>query len=248
MKDLPAHRTNLVFLDTETTGTGTEDRLCQCAYMTDEGEREYNELFKPPLPISVDAMAVCHITNRHVEDKPPFEGSQMQQHLQTLLSEKSYVLVAHNAAFDIAMLEKDGILVPEFIDTLKLVQHLDPQGMIPRYGLQYLRYYLDFDIQAQAHDAWGDILVLEKLFERLYSKMLDEYQDHDTVIRKMISISKEPMQIKRFNFGKYKGQMVADVAQSDRGYLEWLYKEKQKQAATGEVDEDWEYTLKKILG
>ena len=245
--NLPAHRKKLIFLDTETTGTADEDRLCQCAYMTDEDPGEYNELFKPELPISVDAMAISHITNRHVEDKPAFEGSKMQSHLNSLMSDKGHVLVAHNAPFDVRMLEKDGVKVPQFIDTLKVVQFLDPQSMIPRYSLQYLRYYLDFDIQAQAHDAWGDILVLEKLFERLYNKLAEQYHSHEEIVGKMIAITKEPLMIKRFNFGKYRDQLVIDVAQSDRGYLEWLYKQKQKQRDEGDPDENWEYTLKKVL-
>jgi len=235
----------LIFLDTETTGAGKEDRLCQCAYMVD-GE-EHNELFKPPLPISVDAMAVTHITNHHVADSPSFDGSDMQKHLQDLLQEKKYVLIAHNAPFDTAMLEKDGVQTPRFIDTLKVAQYLDPQGAIPRYALQYLRYFLDMQVDAQAHDAWGDIVVLEKLFTRFYDKMSEQFDSHEKIITEMERVSREPTLIKKFSFGKYRGQSVGEVAQSDRGYLEWLYKQKQQQRAEGEPDEDWEFTLEKYL-
>ncbi len=44
-----------IFLDTETTGTEKEDRLCQLAYKLETGEI-VNELLKPPLPISIIAM------------------------------------------------------------------------------------------------------------------------------------------------------------------------------------------------
>ena len=69
------------------------------------------------------------------------------------------------------MLVKEGIHTPKSICTLKLARYLDPNGVIPKYNLQYLRYFLGIQIDATAHDALGDILVLEKLFERLFAKM-----------------------------------------------------------------------------
>ena len=44
-----------IFLDTETTGTAEKDRLCQLAYKFETG-KIVNELFKPPLPIAIEAM------------------------------------------------------------------------------------------------------------------------------------------------------------------------------------------------
>ena len=93
---------DLIFLDTETTGNEVgKDRLVQVCYEA-SGEIK-NEYFKPPLPMSVKAMSVTHITNKMLEDKPPFEGSEMKAELELLLREG--VMVAHNAAFDIAMLK-----------------------------------------------------------------------------------------------------------------------------------------------
>ena len=43
-----------IFLDTETTGTGPEDRLCQIAFKP-EGEPAVCELFNPGRPIAIDA-------------------------------------------------------------------------------------------------------------------------------------------------------------------------------------------------
>ena len=63
-----------IFLDTETTGTGNDDRLCQIAFKLGYGPAVC-ELFKPDKPISIDAMAIQHITNKMVEDKPQFIGS-----------------------------------------------------------------------------------------------------------------------------------------------------------------------------
>lgn len=240
---------DLVFLDTETTGADEQDRVCQVAY--NYQGTEYNELFLPPVPISVEAMTVSHITNKMVADKPSFEGSDMQAHLKKLLEEGNKILVAHNAKFDIQMLAKDEISTSRYIDTLKVAQYLDPQGTIPRYGMQYLRYYLELDIDPQdapAHDALGDIRVLIKLFERLYAKMVEQEGSEEQAIEKMMEVSTLPVCYKRFTFGKYKDKTIAEVAQSDKGYLEWLAKQKQEQRAQGNPDEDWEYTLQQYLG
>ena len=44
-----------IFIDTETTGPGPEDRLCQIAYKTDEGPM-VDELFNPGLQISIESI------------------------------------------------------------------------------------------------------------------------------------------------------------------------------------------------
>ncbi len=58
-----------IFLDTETTGTGLDDRLCQIAFKPEDG-LAVCELFNPGMPISIDAMAVHHITNKMVQEYP----------------------------------------------------------------------------------------------------------------------------------------------------------------------------------
>jgi DNA polymerase III epsilon subunit-like protein len=40
----------LIFLDTETTGNESKDRLCQLAYKEAGDGEKFSELFKPPLP------------------------------------------------------------------------------------------------------------------------------------------------------------------------------------------------------
>lgn len=232
----------LIFLDTETTGNEVEhDRLCQVCYKCDD--TIHTEYFKPPLPISVKAMSITHITNKMVEAKPAFINSPMYQELAVLLKEG--ILVAHNAKFDIAILEVEGLTVPTFICTLRIARYLDQDNKIPEYNLQFLRYFLDLEIEGSAHDAEGDVSVLYALFNRLLIKMVEKVGDEEKAIMEMIEISKKPVIFKQFNFGKYKGQNVQDVYQKDAGYLEWLLKTK---LADGGDDEDWIYTLRHFLG
>lgn len=101
-----------VFLDTETTGIGKEDRLCQLAYKM-EGGSVVNELFNPGRPISIEAMRVHHITNDMVENQPPFRQSETWQRLREVLGVDENVLVAHNAVFDVQMLKREENHSPE---------------------------------------------------------------------------------------------------------------------------------------
>ena len=208
---------NLIFIDTETTGLNEDDRLFQVAY--EFQGKEYSELFKPPVPISCGSMEATHYTNKDIEDKESFQNSEMKKHLEEILSKN--IFVAHNAKFDIKMIEKEGLKVGKFIDTLKVAQFLDPQGKLEAYRLQFLRYCLDLDVkEAQAHDALGDIRVLKALFLRLFEKMKKDLGEDEKVIQKMIEISSQPTIIKKFSFGKYLGEFVEVVAEKDKGYLE----------------------------
>jgi DNA polymerase III epsilon subunit-like protein len=209
---------NLLFIDTETTGLEKEDRIFQIAY--EFGGVEKNELFKPPLKICIEAMETTHFTNKDVEEKPVFESSLMQKNLEEIFKNKESVFIAHNAKFDVKMIEKENLVVGKVIDTLKIAQFLDTDAKLGAYRLQYLRYALDLDVKdAQAHDALGDIRVLKALFIRLYEKMLKQ-SSHEEVIEKMVDISQNPMEVKKINFGKHKGKLVKEVALEDKGYLE----------------------------
>ncbi len=231
----------LIFLDTETTGLELfTDRLFQVCYSF-KGE-VLSQYFKPSLPISVKAQSITHVTNKMVADKIPFSESEMKKDLIELLQEN--ILVAHNAAFDNCMLANEGVHVQKYICTLKVARFLDSEGLIPEYNMQYLRYHHALDIEAVAHSAEGDVVVLEAVFKKLYEQMFDIYQDHDYVINKMIEISSQPSLFKTFNFGKYRGQKINDVIRTDKKYVNWLLVEKMKNEKS---EEDWIYSLKYFL-
>jgi DNA polymerase III epsilon subunit-like protein len=249
---------NIVFFDTETTGKEKDDRLCQLGYKqssvvndTIQNVYVFNEFFKTEKPISIEAMSIHNITNKMVAEKPLFMESEFYKETKRLFESETTFVVAHNAKFDIAMLEKEGIVPKNVICTLKLARHLDSEGKIPSYKLQYLRYLLelvDGDVGIVAHDALGDVVVLEALFHRLYKKLGEVWSVPfplpEDYLNEMARISRKPVKIPRFQFGKYIGKKIEDVANTDRGYLEWLYKaETQKE----DKDEDLVYTLKMFI-
>ncbi|MGB5618823.1 MAG: hypothetical protein WBM78_18425 [Desulfobacterales bacterium] len=62
-----------IFLDTETTGKGPADRICQIAFKTEDGPTA-TEFFNLGMTISIDAMTVHHFINEMVRDKGSFRG------------------------------------------------------------------------------------------------------------------------------------------------------------------------------
>ncbi|WP_319409575.1 hypothetical protein [uncultured Desulfosarcina sp.] len=66
----------------------------------------------------------------------------------------------------------EGIHPQKVICTLKLARYLDSPGAISKNNFQDLHYYLGLDVDAKAHDALEDFMVLEALFKRIYEKFV----------------------------------------------------------------------------
>lgn len=240
---------NLYILDTETTGNTPKDRLTQIAYKKMGDANIIAEFFKPPIPISVESMEVTHITEEMVADKPAFEGSEVYKTLKELFADEKNILVAHNAAFDIMILKNEGIEVKKCIDTMKIARYLDTNNELTSVRLQYLRYFWKLPIVLPsgvfAHDARADIIVCEKLLEKLQKDLAETNNiEGETLMAEMIDISMRPSLIRMFNFGKYKGEKIEDIAKKDRGYLVWLYEQKKQ---TPDTEVDWIFTLETYL-
>eukprot|EP01156_Anaeramoeba_ignava_P000456 Anaeramoba_ignava/a105408_5.p1 GENE.a105408_5~~a105408_5.p1 ORF type:complete len:151 (-),score=9.14 a105408_5:333-785(-) len=148
------------------------------------------------------------------------------------------------------MIEKEGFINSyQTIDTLRCAKHLFPE--MPYHRLQYLRYALElykkeqqeaakYNITIKAHDAIGDVLVMKLFLSKLVGKCREIYPDYNPM-EKLVDLTKTPVLIKTFRFGKYKGRDIAEVAQEDTGYLNWM-------RTNLDLDEDLKYTLDKVLG
>lgn len=240
---------NLYVLDTETTGNTPKDRLTKVAYKKIGNNEITAEFFKPPIPISVESMEVTHITEETVADKPAFEGSSTWQELKDIFADENNILVAHNAAFDMMILKNEGITVKNCIDTMKIARYLDTNNELTSVRLQYLRYFWKLPIVLPpgmfAHDARADIIVCEALLNKLEKDLAEVNKiDGEILVAEMIDISMRPSLIRIFNFGKYKGEKIEDIAKKDRGYLVWLYEQKKQ---TPDTEADWLFTLETYL-
>ncbi len=245
----------LLFLDTETTGLEQQDRLIQIGakfrnagkkMLSDEAPaKTVSYFFKPPVPINYEAMSVHHITQEMVANEETFEQSVLKSKLE-VLAKDGVVVVAHNAKFDLKMLEREGVIFSLYIDTQRVAMHvLD----MPRYKLQYLRYALDLRVDGVAHSAEGDVDVLVALFDFLFQKIKRETMFNDSdenILNHMMSLSRNPVLLRRFTFGKHNGKTFEEIAQNDRDYLVWLWNSEMK---NNEADrnEDLLYTIKLYL-
>ncbi|RLA57539.1 MAG: 3'-5' exonuclease, partial [Epsilonproteobacteria bacterium] len=64
-----------ILFDTETTGTGDQDRIIQVGAMVVHGRdniESYDELCSTDVPISLEAMEVHNITPDVIENQPPY--------------------------------------------------------------------------------------------------------------------------------------------------------------------------------
>ena len=240
-----------IILDTETTGAGEGDKIIQLGYMVlSNGDIEVqNDFCSSEVPISFGAMEVHHITPDMIEGKPACTETQAYKRLLELNTEDNYVII-HNAPFDIGMLEKEGFsLKMKLIDTLRCAKHVYEDEEAHR--LQYFRYKMGLykeeeaeakklGIEVKAHDAIGDVLTL-KLFLSELRKTVQERFVGENPVEKMVALTKEPILIKTFRFGKYKGKNLTDVAVEDAGYLRWMLK------SMDNLDVDLKYSIEKVL-
>ncbi|TKI08229.1 exodeoxyribonuclease X [Martelella alba] len=167
-----------------------------------------SDLVNPGRPIDYEAMAIHHITEQMVEDKP-----RIAKVIGRYQGSPYYV--AHNAAFDRRMLpEMHG----QWICTVKLARKLYP-GI--KYGNQYLRYALDLPVAVPdglyPHRALYDCYVTAALLMKIIN-------DSGWSAEEMAALSNEATLLTTLKFGKYRGQSLERIAREDPGYLHWMLK------------------------
>lgn len=228
-----------IVLDTETTGLELKDRICALGLVMEDAL--HYELIHPGKKIPPEASAIHHITNEMVQDAPSFVISKSCELIQSFNSTE-HTLVSHNAPFDLAMLQKEGITWQgEIIDTLKCSKALmdDLEG----YGLQFLRYELrlyrqekdffnPFGVNPTAHNAISDAL---------HTKMVYEYLLDLASHEKLAELSQSRLLLTRLPFGKYAKKRIETIALKDPAYLKWMLE------SLMDMDEDLRYSIEHNL-
>jgi exodeoxyribonuclease X len=235
----------IILLDTETTGNKEVDKIIQLSYIVMnenlEIEEIHNDLANPGMPISFEAMAVHHITNEMVEDKPRLKHTKAFKKLKELNSPEN-VIVIHNAEFDLNMLKKENFN-PFFqiIDTFRILKHLIKNS---KYSLQYNRYALGlykkekeicdkYNITINAHDALGDVVVLTLLFEYII-------KEFNKSVEELVQLTKEPILYDKFYTGKHKFENIKEVIIKDPDYIEFILE-------SADLEPDLKYSIEHHL-
>jgi DNA polymerase III epsilon subunit-like protein len=189
-----------------------------------------------------------------LEDKRPFCDSYAHYKLREYI-DRWDILVAHNAPYDVAVIENEWVVVEKYIDTLRVARHVLDDEWIESYWLQYLRYFYHLDALHEweltdgfAHSAMYDTIVLKWLFKFIFEKMKSTYlYDTDNIIINcMVELTNTPVLIKTFTFGKHAWKTIKEVSKTSPDYLEWLLSSELKKPEN-EQNEDMIYTIRHWL-
>ncbi len=264
----------VIFFDTETTGSKDSDEIIEIGAIIEESDGSF-EIFDELCAasdgklIDIEAMVVHGIRNEDLEGKQPFQKSKFYSRLEEFNTPQNY-LVAHNLPFDLGRLEFYGFHSKmHCIDTLQCAKHLfeleeklgELEYSLPNYKLQTFRYILfnkqeelDFakryNIDIRAHNAISDVVVLRMFFDVLIERVKEKNPayEYTQVLDELATLTKKPVLVKKFTFGKYKGRLLKGVLETDKGYLEWLYRDMTKKKDLGDsVDTNLYQTLKILL-
>ncbi|SFV51523.1 Exonuclease [hydrothermal vent metagenome] len=236
----------LTFLDFETTGVAKEDRICSlgCLIVDDTKMQLFYDLVNEGKKIPPLASSINNITNEMIQSKPPLKKSKSFMQLVDAC-ENGSLLVAHNLPFELEMLKNSEVEIEhKGIDTLRVCRHLIPD--LESYTLNFLRYEMKLYKKEEAlakslgidakclvpHDAQSDVIITKLLYDELLLLATKE---------EMIDLTTRPVLLQKFEFGKYAGRYIEEIAMVDRGYLEWMLR------SIEDLSEDMRYTLEYYL-
>lgn len=240
---------DLVFFDLEATGLNVlKDRIVQIALIKFEkktgAEKRYCTLVNPGIPISEEAISIHGITPDMVRSAPTF--AQIAEQLYTFIGNAD--LAGYNSTrFDIPMLiEEFGRVGMDFsiedrnlIDVQQIFYKMEPRTLRAAY-----RFYCGEELN-NAHDALADVEATIKVFRGQLSKYagVNLTDDKGNIIESpVVPDAKELYKFTHeqpiidvtnrlklnkdgevvFNFGKYEGQVVAEVLAKDHNYYHWM--------------------------
>ncbi len=217
----------IIILDTETTGTLQEDRICQLSYLVVDTSGNilevHDDLCTPPLAIKYESMAVHHITPQMIINKPICVDTTAFKRLNELNTNQN-LMVIQNAKFDLDMLAKEGFeFKMQLIDTFRVLRAKYPLDGTS-HGLQYKRYQWGLyekeqeiidklGVTINAHDALGDVIVLKNLFDKLVGEIS---------IDAMIKLCNKPILLEYMPMGKFKGKQIREIALNERDTLNYM--------------------------
>ena len=224
----------VLFFDLVTTGTNiTHDRIVEISLikiMPNGEEFERTRRINPEMPIPAEATAVHHITDADVADAPKF--GQIAKDLAKIF-EGCDIAGFNSNKFDVPMLAEEFLRAgvkfdftkPRYIDVQNIFHRKEQRTLVAAY-----RFYCGKELD-DAHSANADTRatyeVLKAQLDRYDDLQNDvdylaEFSTHAHNVDLMGRLIYDDKKREIINFGKYKGQVAADVLRRDPGYYNWI--------------------------
>jgi len=225
---------SIVFFDLETTGINTmTDRIVEIAILkvNPNGKEEMKSYrVNPEIPIPEKASEIHGIKDEDVKDCPTFK--QIAKQLATFM-EGCDISGFNSNKFDIPILAEEFLRADidfdmrkrNFVDVQNIFHKMEKRDLTAAY-----KFYCGKDLEG-AHGAEADTRATYEILKAQIEKY-DDLQNDIPFLSEFSSYNKNADFVGRiifneeneeiFNFGKYKGEKVADVLRKDSGYYGWI--------------------------
>ena len=174
----------------------------------------FDQLYQADEPLSFAAMAVHHILESDLENKPHYTSFQLP-------AETQYI-IGHNIDYDIRAIEKCGVDTSSIkaICTLALARKVWPDA--EAHNISALIYMITKgsekarEMIRKAHRADMDIILTANILMHIVHHL------KINSIEELYSASEDARIPRSINFGKHKGTAIADLPQD---YMQWLLRQ-----------------------
>lgn len=226
----------MIFYDLETTGIDVlKDRIIEIYALKINGSEksELHHFVNPGIPIPKEASDIHGYTDEFVKDKPLLK--EVAAEIYAFFEGEP--LIGYNLKkFDNLILdvelERHG---HDFkIDERKVIDVFELWIVMENRSLASALKRFCNETSENLHGAKEDVVVTSKV----YAKMLEQFSLTDKSLDEMVEISTKDEdslcfgklkynenRVLCFNFGKYTGTTITEIAKTDMNYLNWITKE-----------------------
>lgn len=225
----------IVFFDLETTGVNiTNDRIVELCFIKvyPNGNEEAKSMrINPEMHIPETSSAVHGIYDEDVADCPTFKDIA---HDLAHTLEGCDLAGFNSNRFDVPLLVEEFLRVGVDID-LSRRRFIDVQNIYHKMERRTLsaayKFYCGKDLE-DAHSAMADTQATYEVLKAQLERYGDELKNDVPFLAEFSRMSDnvdfagrivyDEHRREVFNFGKYKGQAVADILRRDPGYYGWM--------------------------
>ncbi len=178
-KMFPSVEGKTIIIDAETTGLNTKiDELLQVSVIDVDGNVLFNSYFRPKSKRWDKAQDVNHISPDMVKDAPSISERLIELNSVMWQAEQ---IVGYNTYFDLAFLENSGIVLPDNVEIIDVMQEF--AGVYGEYSEYYgndkyqklttAADYYGYDWTSRpegAHNSLADCYATLFVYEQIYKK------------------------------------------------------------------------------